>query len=197
MVVHVVGPREYPPSLVPPLIINTTSRSRTWSQGLSPFYLGPCPLYPGAVAPESKTMEGLWQYTKVYPQHVGPGRLPLPTYFDWARAGWEAPRAVRYPMGREAVPAFSWWAGEALGYVEARKRIYIPIYAKAVVPTPSFQRLLEQYKRDGEITLWDFDGYDHLRLGMTLRDVVNEPKRKMGHAFVLAHLLETLANRVG
>ncbi len=50
------------------LAIDTTSRSRTWSKGLSPFYLGPIPLY-GHESP-ARVMENAWQYSKVYSCHV-------------------------------------------------------------------------------------------------------------------------------
>jgi hypothetical protein len=93
-------------------------------------------------------------------------------------------------MGKGAVPLFSWWDGEALDYVRARKKIYVPVYAKAVVNTPGFCELLRLYREHGELQLWDFDGYDHHALGMSLKDVLNDPTRKMGHAFVLAMLLE-------
>ncbi len=33
------------------------------------------------------------------------------------------------------------------------------------------------------------DGYDYHKLGMSLEDVLNNPKRKMGHAFVIAMIL--------
>ncbi len=55
-------------------------------------------------------------------------------------------------------------------------------------------RLSELYKvlsRQGSnLILLDFDAYDHRKEGMTLKDVINEPKRKMGHAFVLLMMLE-------
>jgi hypothetical protein len=137
-------------------------------------------------------MENIWQFSKVYPEHVGANGDPTPAYFEWAKAGWEDKWAHRRPMGRR-IPSFSWWGGEKLGYLEARKRIYIPLYASAVIQTPAFKQLLALYKLRGDLTLWDFDGYDYLRLGMTLKEVTNNPDRPMGHAFVLAHLLETLS----
>ena len=186
MSVRVIGPRD-PPD---PSAIDTTSRSRTWSRGLSPFFLGPAPLYEGAKVAESLTVENAWQYAKVYPQHLDPWGDPTPTYFTWAAEGWRNPSAVRYPMGKGARPEYSWWAGERLAYIEARKRIYIPLYAKAVAHTAAFQQLLATYRSRGEVTLWDFDGYD--RGSRSLLDVVNDPVRTMGHAFVLALLLEKL-----
>jgi hypothetical protein len=94
-------------------------------------------------------------------------------------------------LGRR-VPKFSFWEGEKLGYIEARKRIYVPLYAKAVVNTKAFQTLLALYREKGEVVLWDFDGYDHIKMGKTIREVLNDPSRPMGHAFVLAYLLESL-----
>ena len=46
-----------------------------------------------------------------------------------------------------------------------------------------------------------FDGYDYVGKRMTLNDVINDPRLKMGHAFVLAMLLtvwcrETLSNEM-
>jgi len=187
--VRVCGPKGQAIHLA--FAIDTTSRSHNWSCNLSPFYVGPCPLYEGAAVPEARRMENAWQFAKVYPEHVDPDGNPTPDYFTWAADGWVDERAHRYPMGKRP-PVYTWWAGEQLGYVEARKRIYVPLYAHAVGKTDAFRYLLSRYRKQEEIVLWDFDGYDYLSLGMTLKDVLNDPDRKMGHAFVLAMLLEKL-----
>jgi hypothetical protein len=166
--------------------INTTSRAGDWQQGLSPFFLGPVTLYNGYVA---KNVENAWQFAKVYQNHVDSNGDPTPQYFKWAQNGWNSSYAYRYPMGKGAIPQYSYWDGQKLSYIEARKKIYIPIYAKAVYNTSAFQQLKAEYLKNGTITLWDFDGYDYLSLGMTLGQVINNPYRKMGHAFVLAMLL--------
>lgn len=71
-------------------------------------------------------MENAWQYAKVYKQHTHNG-APTSDYWDWARAGWSNPSAVRFPMGRGAKPEYSLWDGQRLGYIEARKKIYAPL----------------------------------------------------------------------
>jgi len=38
--------------------------------------------------------------------------------------------------------------------------------------------------------LQDYDAYNHHNLGMNLYDVFHEEKRKMGHGFVLALMIE-------
>jgi hypothetical protein len=151
---------------------------------LSPFLLGPVPLYGGMW---SRTMENAWQYAKVYD---GYGALDQ-RYWDWARAGWDNPRGVRYPMGRGARARFSLWAGEHLDYVSARRRVYAPLYAQAV----RFHQLslLAELRRlawHGELVLIDFDAYDHRALGYSWEDVMSDPGRKMGHGFVLAMMIE-------
>ena len=179
-----------------PTFVNTTSRTKTsWQRDLSPFHLGPCPLYEGAGVASARCMENAWQFAKVYPGYERDGG-PTGDYWTWARDGWRHGRAIRYPMGKGAVPEFSWWDGEALGYVEARKKIYVPLYTRAVISTAGFAELLKVYREHGELTLWDFDGYDHHRLGMSLKDVLNDPTRKMGHAFVLAMMLEQMVDRL-
>lgn len=198
LVIRVVGPKtpKEPGLSKRPGFVNTTSRASVgWQKGLSPFFLGPVPLYPGAVLEQAKNVENAWQYAKVYATHLNPRGYPNADYFRWAKEGWSNPRAVRYPMGKGAVPEYSWWGGEKLTYVEARKRIYVPCYTRAVMGSLAFERLRTLYRERGEVILWDFDGYDYTSLGMTLKEVLNDPTRKMGHGFVLAMLLEQLAEK--
>lgn len=151
MAIRVTGPREpQPPARE--MVIDTTSRSTTWSRGLSPFILGPVQLWGGYV---SLTVENAWQYSKVYPRHCGQGGWPTAAWLDWARRGWRAPKASRYPMGKGAVPNYSYWQLEQdpslgeyrqqLDYVPARKQIYIPLYIQAVQHTQALARLMRVY----------------------------------------------------
>jgi len=175
-----------------PTYINTTSRSRIWSRGLSPFLLGPCPLYNGAPCKFSKNMENAWQFAKVYPEHIDDHGDPNQEYWNWAHQGWLTMRGIRYPKGKGAIPLYSYWNDEKLNYIEARKKIYIPLYKDAVLKSHAFQKLIEIYKKYGKITLWGFDGYDHHLEHKSLDDVINDEKRKMGHMFVLAMMLEEI-----
>lgn len=183
MPVRVVGPRD--PNV--PHAINTTSRATGWSRGLSPFFVGPVEICEGVVA---HNVENAWQFAKVYPAHVDAQGEPTHEYWDWAMAGWTDSFAHRYPMGRGAVPLFSIWDGRKLSYIEARRQLYLPIYAAAVARTEAYSRLYDLHQAGEEIVLWDFDGYDHLAMGRTLAEVVADPTRKCGHAFVLAMMLD-------
>ena len=93
--------------------------------------------------------------------------------------------AIRWGGG--AKPEFSLLGDQKLGYLDARRRIYLPMYRDAVANTAAYALLEEMFRRDGRVTLWDYDGYD--RNGRTLREVLEDPKRIMGHSFVLAMML--------
>lgn len=171
------------------LVIDTTSRSKNWSKGLSPFYLGPVFLYENYFA---KNVENGWQYTKLYSQHADENGQPTEKYWEWAKSGWNKDWADRYPMGKGAKPLCSLWKGNKLDYIEARKQIYIPLYSETVKNTDAFKQLEDIFNQcnleNRDLYLRDFDGYDS---GLKSWDtIINDPKKKMGHAFVLAMLLE-------
>ncbi len=169
------------------LRVNTTSKSKHWTRELSPFYIGPCPTNIEGVT--SVNMENAWQYAKVYKNHVDEDGNPTEQYYNWARLGYDSVMAHRYPMGKGKVPEYSWWNGKKLGYVDARKEIYMPLYAEAVRRTEGWRILLDQYKDGRKIALLDYDAYRHDQHHMTLHDVLHCETKKMGHAFVLACML--------
>jgi len=188
--IRILGPHDGPMHRPhDPTFVNTTSHSRSWGRGLSPFLTGPIPLYKGAPVAEAKNAENAWQYSKVYSQFVGEDGNPDPEYFKWAKIGYLTQRGVRYPMGKGAKPKYAWWAGEKLGYVESRLKIYLPCYGRAVAKSEAFQQLQELHDNNETITLWDFDGYDHEAKGKSLNDVAHDDRRPLGHAFVLKILL--------
>lgn len=169
------------------VVVDTTSKADDWRRDLSPFHLGPCNLYDGIV---SQNMENAWQFAKVYSGDTDEDGNPTRGYWAWARLGWADETAHRYPKGRGAVPEYSLWNGQRLDYIEARKQIYAPLYAEAVQRTEGFQRLVEIYESVQKLYLRDWDGWNMAKHGMaTYTDVLNNPRRKMGHAFVLAMLL--------
>ena len=177
---------------IPPdaIVINTTSRSDNWSRGLSPFFLDGGALYGGYRA---ENVENAWQASKVYPEFVDRNGDPTPEYFKWADQIWKNKYAIRYPMGRGRIPEYSWWDGKKLSYIEARKKIYIPIYSRSVLKSDAFLQLSELYKKEErDIYLIDFDGYNHIKREKTLEEVINDPREKMGHAFVIYGLLNKL-----
>jgi|2_EtaG_2_1085320.scaffolds.fasta_scaffold04254_8 hypothetical protein len=157
-----------------------------WETDLSPFHLGPCPLYGTHTA---QRMENAWQFCKVYKRHTDAQGHPTADYWKWAKGGWNDDKPHRFPMGRGARPEHSLWDGRYLGYIDARKVIYAPVYAEAVMKTKGWAKLVELYNTKDTIVLRDFDGYRHDTDMMTLTEVLNCPTKIMGHAFVLKMLL--------
>lgn len=189
--IRMVGPHDKKKFLAKEnvVLINVTSSSQSWTYQFSPFFLGPVELYEGRI---SKNVENAWQFSKVYEKFTEDGN-PTEAYWAWAEKGWDSKHAVRYPMWRGAVPLYSLWNGEKLGYIEARKKIYVPLYRRAVLDSGLLPRLADQVwdlqDQGLEVGFFDYDVYDHLKLGMTYDDCLNS-KRKMGHAFVLAKMVE-------
>lgn len=170
------------------IVIDTTSGSGRWS-GLSPFVLN-------ASRYGSKNFENLWQYSKVYPEFLdSDGNVDRGKWEEWRYYGFNSEKAHRYPMGKGKIPCFSLWNGKRLGYIDARKKIYIPIYMELVAETDSFEQLRQVYHNSRisieqpDLILLDYDAYDHAALGITLRDVANNPNKKCGHAFALLSML--------
>jgi hypothetical protein len=185
--IYVIGPKDKSVPYDCP-VFNTTTAAKGWSRNLSPMLLGPVTLPDGTIC---KNVENAWQFSKVYSKHVASDGFPNRGYFAWAKKGFDDSYAHRYPMGKGAIPEYSFWNGRKLGYIEARKQIYVPLYSQAVRESGWFHNLELEYEScNSKIALWDFDGYDYVKLGMTLEQVLNNPDRKMGHAFVLAMMLE-------
>lgn len=175
-------------------VINVTSRAPEpfWKQ-LSPFFLGPVPLYDGLKA---KNVENAWQYAKVYRQHMD-GDTVTETYWKWAREGWDSSYARRYPMGNGVTPEFLLWDGVRMGYLTAREQVYLPLYAQAVVRTRAFAELESMVARQEPIALWDFDSYDLPTRNRTFIQALHDPSKKFGHGLVLYGLLTGLLDRNG
>ena len=94
--------------------VDVTSHGTTY-KGLSPFFLGPYTAPDGRIA---QNMENLWQYSKVYPEHIGLYENVTKKWIEWSNAGFESRKAERYPMGKGAVPKFSVWGYKRLSYIE-------------------------------------------------------------------------------
>ncbi|HEY5268336.1 MAG TPA: hypothetical protein VII94_04340 [Candidatus Saccharimonadales bacterium] len=62
--------------------------------------------------------------------------------------------------------------------------------AEAVQKTYAFDKLKKMHEEGHDLYLWDFDGYAHKAAEMTYEQVINDPDKKMGHAFVIGMLLE-------
>lgn len=109
--------------------------------------------------------------------------------------GRETSRQVPHGERGQTILLLVGW-GEAPIPGGSQASLHPSLYAKSVVQTQAFDQLLSLYRTEGSVTLWDFDGYDHILQGKTLKEVINDPNKTMGHAFVLAYLLEGLVKEV-
>lgn len=181
--IEVIGPKDKNFDLYGKQYFNVTSHSTDFCKELSPFFLGPCKLYRNF---QSKNMENAWQYSKVYKKHLDENNGPSLEYFKWAYYGWNSEYAHRYPMGKGSIPEYSFWNGEHLDYIEARKKIYIPLYSECARKTDAFQKL-KRLNDDGiDLVLWDFDGRNTKE---SMDEIINNPYKKCGHGFVIKMML--------
>lgn len=167
--------------------VNTTSHSKElWSRKFSPFLLGPIDVepFPGDIK-TSLIFENAWQYLKKYDNQTED------EWKLWSTNGFNNSSPQRYPMGRGAKPEYAYWRGEELGYIEARFKIYAPLYEFCIAKyaSDSFDKLQSLVAGGNKIALFDFDGYYHHGKNMSLDDVIYNKKKKMGHSFVLLGLL--------
>lgn len=163
------------PDLADRVVINLTSRNpdRNFSRQVSPFFVGPVTGPDGASA---DSLEVFWQVGKVFPHHDDNGQ-PSSAYFEYrndmySKKQGEIPKPImRHPyhaFGYEADDMLYWayWNSEKgeyerLSYLEGRKKVYVPEYAKLVANSEALKwmrTLLEQGKK---IALLDFDGFNY------------------------------------
>jgi hypothetical protein len=166
---------------------DVTSRSTTWTRAFSPFLLGPVSLPTGEVA---QNVENLWQFGKVYQEHLDTrSGEPTRAWFEWRAQGFASSYAQRYPAGKGRKPLFYWLGGERLSYVEARARVYVPAYREAVLRTGLLPALAAELAAHARADLVDFDGWDHIAAGITLAQALADEKRRVGHGHVLWGML--------
>ena len=206
------------------------ARHPRFARELSPFYIGPLTSSDGVRA---EIFELFWQCGKVYPCHDDNGK-PNDGYFEWRNYFYSQTECTKGLMrhtcqslgyDHKDTRYFAYFDKEKgdfvpLDYVEARKKVYFPEYAKLVYNTESFQYLKKLVDSGEKIALVDFDACnyneecamkkefaaylnrckkDKIIPTLTeedflkirsLRDLVNSPFMKVGHGCVIKALLQ-------
>lgn len=201
-----------------------------FAQEISPFYVGPVVSSDGV---EAQIFEVFWQCGKVYPCHDDGGK-PNDAYFEWRNYFYAQTECTKNLMrhtcqsiGYEHADAryFAYFDKQAkeylpLSYVEARKKVYFPEYAKLIYNTESFQYLKSLLTGGNKIALVDFDACNYYEmcamqkeytsyvnkckknkhtptlteahfLNITsMRALINAPFMKVGHGCVIKALLQ-------
>ena len=92
----------------------------------------------------------------------------------------------------------SLYGDEYMGYIESRKKIYVPLYYKLITSTQAFQNLKEQVKNGKNVQILDFDApqtTEKITVDM-LKWAINEPApfgKPFGHGYVIAAALLGIA----
>ena len=142
-----------------------------FNRDMSPFYMGPVHTSEGLTA---HVFEHFWQVSKVFPCHYDKDTDTIkPEYFSWRKKWFDMEKVIDKTASRRPHSQLGYSDGDCLfsvryvngtwermGYVEARKKMYIPEYAKLVVKTKSFKWLKKMYDEGKKIALVDFDGYN-------------------------------------
>ena len=222
------------------IIIDVTSRiirnkefmmkHPNFDKELSPFFMGPIVSTDGTVA---NLFEIFWQCGKVYPCHDDNGK-PNPDFFKWRNEFYaktecskDLMRHACKDLGYEHKDCryFAYYDKEKqdyvpLSFIEARKKVYFPEYAKLVYNTPAFRWMKSLVDNGKKIALVDFDGYNYSEpCGMlkkyeqyankckkerctptiseneflavkSMKDAINCPFMSTGHGFVIKALLQ-------
>ena len=154
-----------------------------------------------------------WEHP--HEEHVDDTGALTQAYWDWRDKGFANTRWVRYPAGyhdhKKAIGSVVGRVGmqateddyEIVGYLEARRRIYIPMYNEIAQQTAMLADLKARVAQGENIQINEVDGptyadeppYDRVvnkSLEMdeaTLRALLNNPLQAFGHGYCVAALL--------
>ncbi len=186
---------------------------------------------------QGEIMENIWQFSKVYKDvpktrltysrwdstviwnhpaevHVKDGKI-LDAYWKWRKKGMKNIYPVRYPVGwkdrHKCLYALKKKGGKPLSYIEARKEIYLPLYAEMIQKQKQFLELKKRLKNGENLLLIEVDGphqesleyykftYDVndnfikndtiLATTLNIQIMLNDDKHPFGHGYCLAMAL--------
>ncbi len=201
----------------------------TFVKEVSPFYVGPLVSSDGV---KCNIFEILWQCGKVYPCHDDNGK-PNEAFFKWRnefyakeKCSKDLMRHACKDLGYEHKDCryFAYYNNdtkewEALDYITAGKKVYIPEYAKLVYNTDAIKWLKSLVDGGKKVALVDFDAFnyysdkakknyykayakkckdegrqpaiskDDFMNISTMKDIINLPLAT-GHAFVIKAILD-------
>jgi len=167
--------------------VNCCSAAPGINKQLSPMKLGPYTYeHPGEGTFGITNLENLWQFSKVFVGEENPKtKRPTSEFFDRRKNGWKDTKAHRHVKRDKCL--YSYWKGEKLSYMEARRKIYCPLYAEKVVETEAYKKIKKLVDDGYNVQILGFDGYDYE--GKTLKECFEDVSKPFGHELVLCCLL--------
>ena len=131
---------------------------------------------------KDRIMENIWQFSKVYQKisavkrkqakkiiwdhpsetHVENGKLTK-KYYDWRKKGMNSKFAIRYPLQYKQMKTCLYAleepdSTEKLGYIQSRKKIYLPVYCDLVKKHKLFKDLKKKLKNGEKLLIIEVDG---------------------------------------
>lgn len=135
---------------------------------------------------QGRIMENIWQFAKVYKKvpksvqrysrwdstviwdhppevHVDEEGKLTEAYWNWREKGMNNKYPVRYPVGYHSrgkclYAIISHNNNQQLDYIQARKKIYLPVYKKLVKKQPQFKELRKRLKEGENLLIIEVDG---------------------------------------
>lgn len=153
-----------------PQIIDVTSKAPEPWVRFSPFYpVGDIPV-PFSDGHTSQSVEGIWQGLKVFEEKdVDEAAFYITSMKGIKRTVRKNGRCLGHRQGI---------GGEQLlGYVEARKRIYLPSYRVVLERNQALVSQLDQMQREGHVVLLDYE---------TNGDIENT-RKPLSHAWLMRY----------
>jgi len=193
--------------------VTSASRNKIGPEKLSPTTLSPMKLGPivDMQGNRAKLFENYWQFSKMWPTaghcRVSGNNLCAPSakWREFRARGFASDKPKRRPLPKKqyGFPKFSYYNEEPQGYVESRKRIYVPLYYYLIRDLPVIAAIREQLVRGEKLMIVDNDGpprdlYPH---GMEMternwRKMIDDPSVPFGHGYVVAAVLAGFPERI-
>lgn len=179
--------------------VDVTSASRKKvdvleARQLSPLLLGPVTMANGIRA---EIFENAWQYGKCWSTHLNKDGTPNASWYSFRDKGYAKLAGARHPKRGSAKSSYYPQEGQGdvvMGYVESRKKIYVPLYAGLIRDLPIIKAM-----RGKNIMIIDGDGppQDKYPEGMPMNQetwdlMINDDTTPFGHGYVVAALIAEL-----
>jgi hypothetical protein len=187
--------------------INVCSGSTQIYKELSPMKLGPIKdikvvgFNKKIYKIEAKNLENLWQASKVWKSDLNSKNQPKKEWYIMRDRYYKDSKAYRHIKKSKTkknvnIPLYSLWVNqnsekvEKLSYLEARWKIYCPIYEDLVKNTKAFNDLKKLIDNGTNLQILGYDGYDYESQGKTLDECFDNDTVPFGHELALVSILK-------
>lgn len=180
-------------------VILSTPADRIAVKTISPKVVGPVLDKQSGLWAE--TMEDAWQGGKLWKSagHIGADGQPTPEWFAFRAKVYASGKGKRRPLSKKryGLPSSSFYEGRLMGYVESRKRIYVPKYAECIENMSAMHALRAELAQGVNLLILDNDAppKDKWPQGREMtqemwNEMIEDASVPFGHGYVVAALLQ-------